>query len=391
MKCSEVKQLYYITHIDNVPSILQKGILSHAQIEANAVTHTTIYDQEIVSHRKDKPSPEGKSLWNYANVYFQPRNPMMYRLLHSDRSQSKADSLVIIGLRATLLELQQSFVSTGNAASSDSDMLPAHEGLHELDRQIIDSEWWQHDDGSKRKIMAECLIPDKIEPSFIDSIYVASDGMAEQLRLKLPQTRKDVAIVAEPNLFFRPQWQKRLGQHLRLIKGDMFFSAMQTLTISVNTVGIMGKGVASRAKYQFPDVYVKYQDACRAKKLTTSKPFLYKRESSIDEELFDIPPEHPNARKWFLLFATKKHWCENSKMEYLEQGLNWLEKNYRSEGISSLALPALGCGLGNLSWSEVGPLLCQRLEKLGIPIAIYLPLDQVIEPEMVDETFLLKN
>ena len=51
-------------------------------------------------------------------------------------------------------------------------------------------------------------------------------------------------------------------ENLTLVKGDMFFSGLQTLTVSVNTKGVMGRGLASRAKYQFPDVYIYYQDSC---------------------------------------------------------------------------------------------------------------------------------
>jgi hypothetical protein len=59
-------------------------------------------------------------------------------------------------------------------------------------------------------------------------------------------------------MFFQPRFSRRIGSNISLIDGDMFFSGLQTLTISVNLQGIMGKGLASRAKYQFPDVYVVY-------------------------------------------------------------------------------------------------------------------------------------
>lgn len=62
---------------------------------------------------------------------------------------------------------------------------------------------------------------------------------------------------------------------------------MQTLAVSVNTVGVMGKGLASRVKYQFPDVYVRYQDVCKTRELELGKPYLYKRESSLDSLLAD--------------------------------------------------------------------------------------------------------
>jgi O-acetyl-ADP-ribose deacetylase (regulator of RNase III) len=192
-------------------------------------------------------------------------------------------------------------------------------------------------------------------------------------------------------MFFLPARRYRITDLLSLAEGDMFFSTMQTLTVSVNTVGIMGKGLASRAKYQFPDVYVVYQDACRKKALKMGKPFLYKREVSFDDELVDEPQAFagPNCVKWFLVFATKRHWRENSDLDGIEEGLRWIIANHKKEGIASIALPALGCGLGNLDWRKVGPLLCQNLVRLGIPVAIYLPREKAISQEYLSPEYLL--
>lgn len=71
---ADIKSLYYITHVDNAPSMLQRGILSHAVVEHEAVPFTPIYDADIVSSRGQKRTPAQTSLWEYANLYFQPRN-----------------------------------------------------------------------------------------------------------------------------------------------------------------------------------------------------------------------------------------------------------------------------------------------------------------------------
>jgi hypothetical protein len=254
---------------------------------------------------------------------------------------------------------------------------------------VIDGEWWNSVDGSKRKIMAECLVPRMIPPESIHSIFVASHAIAEKVRsLPLPRA---LAVVPEPNMFFIPANRYRIAANLSLADGDMFFSNMQTLTVSVNTVGIMGKGLASRAKYQFPDVYVTYQDACRKKSLKMGKPFLYKREALFDDELADDPATltAPNGVKWFLLFATKYHWRDNSDLPGIDEGLRWLAENYKTEGIKSIALPALGCGLGNLAWKDVGPIICQRLSALEIPVVIYLPREKEMSSEYLSAEYLL--
>nr|WP_261345462.1 DUF4433 domain-containing protein [Thermogemmata fonticola] len=95
----EIKSLYYITHLDNVSSILEKGILSHSRVATEGVPFTPIftpiYDASIVSNRQHRMTPDGRSLWEYANLYFQPRNPMMYRVVY----EKGADYLAVLGVK----------------------------------------------------------------------------------------------------------------------------------------------------------------------------------------------------------------------------------------------------------------------------------------------------
>ena len=388
MKKNNIKSLYYITHIQNLPSILNQGILSHQKVEELGVAYTPIYDSDIVSKRKDKFTPEKNSLWEYANLYFQPRNPMMYRVIHEQNKRN----LAIVGVKSEVLNLDRVRVTDGNAANDPTKFFPIKEGLVMLRNQwkIIQSDWWNDQDGSKRKIMSECLIPGQISPKFIDSIFVVDHQAKKQVESIINSAK--VHIIPEPHMFFQPKYSTRIGNNISIIDGDMFFSNMQTLTISVNLQGVMGKGLASRTKYQFPDVYVVYQDACRNKQLTAIKPYIYKREASLEQELADltIPLSTPNAVKWFLFFATKRHWRQNSRLEDIEAGLKWIRNNYNEVGIKSLAMPALGCGLGKLSWTEVGPLMCRYLHGIDIDVAIYLPRKDPISSEYLKENFLLK-
>jgi O-acetyl-ADP-ribose deacetylase (regulator of RNase III) len=229
-----------------------------------------------------------------------------------------------------------------------------------------------------------------VPAELIDTVYVFSHKAVERLKQQIVASR--IAVVPEPHMFFQPRSRRRVGENISLVDGDMFFSEMQTLTVSVNTRGIMGKGLASRAKYQFPDVYVVYQDACRKRGLTPTRPFLYKREGSLEEELADLTTSLPrsNAAKWFLLFATKRHWRDKSRLDDIEGGLSWIREHYQEEGMQSLALPALGCGLGGLEWSDVGLLMCRYLSQLKIPTAIYLPRERAIDAKFLTEEHLLQ-
>lgn len=385
----DIRELYYITHIDNLHSILDHGILSHERVEKEAIPTTPIYDSNIVNRRKQILTPDSRNLWSYANLYFQPRNAMMYRVVH----EKAPEDLAVIGVNKNVLHEPAAFITDGNAAHETTTIYYPINGYEVLQREwsTIQNDWWSRDDGSKRKIMAECLISDQVKPEHIQTVYVASNSVRETIQNRLRDSK--ITFSSEPDMFFQPNSRTKIGDNISLIDGDMFFSNRQTLTISVNLRGIMGKGLASRAKYQFPDVYVVYQDVCRAKRITATKPYLYKRESSLDEELADVgaPLVAPNAVKWFLLFATKRHWKDNSRLDDIEGGLAWVRDNFQKEGIQSIAMPALGCGLGGLNWKEVGPLMCKYLHGIGISVAIYLPRERQIDAPYKTEAYLLSR
>jgi len=390
MRTQRVTGLFYITHIDNISSILSNGILSHETILSEGVDYEPIYNENIVNNRKDIRVPDGRTLWEFANLYFQPRNPMLYRVLH----EKTADNIAIISVQRTILDRSDIYVSNGNAASLGSDILNAVEMkrvLPQILRSTIGVEWWNDLNGSKRRIMAECLVPNMVDPEYIQSIYVASHKNKEALEKANPHIK--LPIIVEPPIFFLPSRRFIITPQLFIAEGDMFFSQMQTLTVSVNTMGIMGKGLASRAKYQFPDVYVIYQDLCRSKQLQMGKPRIYKREASLEHGLADEPDtlSNTNKEKWFLLFPTKQNWRDLADINGIEAGLKWVVGNYKKEGIKSLAIPALGCGLGKLEWTDVGPLMCRYLRTVDIPVTIYLPTEKKIPDELASKNFLLQQ
>jgi len=388
MTTVKTRDLYYITHINNISSILKNGILSHEQVETRQIDYTPIYDKEIVTSRREKKIPDGRSLWSFANLYFQPRNPMLYRVI----CEKPVDDIAVLALKREILNRNDIFISNGNAASTATAILPADEGKKALYRmtKVLDKEWWTEESGDKRKIMAECLVPEVISPEYIQTIYVASHDTADRIRVMLSS---NIPVVPEPTIFFQPTRKKDLTQYLSVVEGDMFFSRMQTLTISVNCVGIMGKGLASRAKWQFSDVYVRYQYVCRKRILQMGRPYLYKREKSLDNELADEPStlKNGNGETWFLLFATKQDWREQADIQGIEKGLQWLRDNFRKVDIKSLAIPALGCGLGGLEWRNVGPLLCKYLCDFNIPVMIYLPAEKKVPDDLLTPEFLLST
>ncbi len=389
-----IERLYYITHIDNLPLIIKHGILSHERIEVENVQGISMFKREKDKNenvkRKSNTLPKicGKNLLHYANLFFQPRNPMMYRAIF----ENSAEKLAVLEIDNTVLKEQGVVITDGDAANEITQFYRPSEET-KIPQQlwtIIKNEWWKECDGSKRKIMAECLVPDGVKPEYIRSVIVADDETKNGVQGLIDKPQ--LPIIRKPHLFFQPQRRIEIGDNILLVdSGDIFFSELQTLAVTVNLQGVMGKGLALRAREQFSDVYVEYEKACRAKKITSARPYIYKREASVADELTDLKPNRPikNPVKWFLLFATKRHWRTPSRLEDIENGLKWMQKSFQEAKIESFAMPALGCALGGLSWTEVAPLMCKYLHGIGIPVEIYLPWEHPIEEQYLTESYLL--
>lgn len=139
--------------------------------------------------------------------------------------------------------------------------------------------------------------------------------------------------------------------------GDLFKSDAQTITNAVNCVGVMGKGIARDFKERFPAMYSDYKGRCERGEVRVGEPYLYGSHR---------PP-------WILNFPTKDHWRSKSRLEHIVRGLQYLVAHYQEWGVTSLALPALGCGLGGLTWADVDPILYQHAASMDIPVELYAP------------------
>ena len=139
--------------------------------------------------------------------------------------------------------------------------------------------------------------------------------------------------------------------------GDLFESQAQTLVNTVNCVGVMGKGVAEGFKRRFPQMFDDYKRRSDRKAVRIGEPYLFCDLSGTQ----------------IINFPTKDHWRSPSRLAYIELGLDYLVAHASEWKISSLALPPLGCGNGGLEWSEVGPLIYQKLHRLPIDVEVYAP------------------
>lgn len=142
---------------------------------------------------------------------------------------------------------------------------------------------------------------------------------------------------------------------LTYVKGDLFDSPAKVLVNTVNTVGVMGKGIAKTFRDVYPDMFKRYQTLCEARAFHIGNLWLYKSE-----------------QKWVLNFPTKKEWRQPSKLEYIQAGLEKFVATYSRENVTSIAFPQLGCGNGELKWDDVEPLMVRYLRNLPINVYIYL-------------------
>jgi len=141
-----------------------------------------------------------------------------------------------------------------------------------------------------------------------------------------------------------------------LVGENMFESKAQTLVNTVNTVGVMGKGIALEFKKRFPEMYNDYVTRCQAGLVKLGQPYLYKQ-----------------SRPWIINFPTKDHWRSVSRITDIVQGLQYLHEHYRAWGVESMAVPPLGCGSGQLEWRVVGRTLYRWLKRFEIPVELYAP------------------
>ncbi|HEV7492855.1 type II toxin-antitoxin system antitoxin DNA ADP-ribosyl glycohydrolase DarG [Baekduia sp.] len=152
-------------------------------------------------------------------------------------------------------------------------------------------------------------------------------------------------------------------------KGDLFDSDAQCLVNTINTVGVMGKGIALQFKKRFPRMFADYKTRCDRGDVRLGEPYLYR-------ELFGAP--------WIINFPTKDHWRSQSKLSDIEAGLEYLKAHVAEWGVESLAVPPLGCGEGGLEWRVVGPRLYEHLARLPIPVTLYAPFDVAHEELQIE-------
>jgi len=149
--------------------------------------------------------------------------------------------------------------------------------------------------------------------------------------------------------------------------GNLFESPAEALVNTVNTRGVMGKGLALQFKKIFPLNTRRYEEACK--------------DGSIDIGKILVVRDHSptTGDKVIINFPTKKDWRRPSEYSYIESGLKDLIKVIREENIKSIAVPPLGAGNGGLDWQVVKQMVERHLSSVPIDIFIYEPSEAIQE------------
>ncbi len=148
---------------------------------------------------------------------------------------------------------------------------------------------------------------------------------------------------------------------LKYLTGNIFDSDAQALINTVNTVGVMGKGIALQFKKAYPNNFKEYYEACKRKEIQIGKLFVTK-DTNLN-----------SGEKLIINFPTKTDWRKPSEYSYIEAGLENLIKIISQHKIKSIAIPPLGAGNGGLKWEKVKKIIEQKLNDLHTEIIVYEP------------------
>ncbi len=197
MTRAELHELGYIVPIATVPSILQRGILSHRRAEK--VVHESIALQKAQDLRAEVNLSNGRALHEYANLYICPRNPMLLT------KREIREQICVLRISPRVLDLPNVVVTDSNAGSRYVRFRPAPDGLAIVDQERTFARWWAHPGDEREKWRhsiqkcAEVLVPDVVPVRHITGAYVSCDLSEQRLRALAP----NLPITVDGDLFFQ--------------------------------------------------------------------------------------------------------------------------------------------------------------------------------------------
>lgn len=161
-------------------------------------------------------------------------------------------------------------------------------------------------------------------------------------------------------------------------KGDILQAEVEALVNTVNCVGIMGRGIALQFRRAFPRNYDAYREACEKGLLQPGRMFICDLDRTQNPRII-------------VNFPTKRHWKGKSRIEDIRAGLRSLVQEVRDRNVHSIAVPALGCGLGGLDWATIRPLVEAAFRDLpDVRVVLYEPAGAPVAEKMVQDSTIPK-
>lgn len=161
---------------------------------------------------------------------------------------------------------------------------------------------------------------------------------------------------------------------IRETSGNLLRAEAEALVNTVNTEGVMGKGIALQFKKAYPAMYDAYRKAAKAGEIRLGHVQVW-------------PTGQMSGAKYIVNFPTKAHWKSRSKMQDIEAGLVDLIDVVRKLGIESIAVPPLGCGNGGLDWRDVEPRIVAAFEQVpDVEVLLFAPDGAPAASEIATET-----
>ena len=199
MERDELRELHYIAPIANLASIARHGILSHAQAARKVPDHESVADETVQGRRVGKRLTSGRALHEYANLYLNARNAMLYRRCNERRTRD----LCVLRVDVCVLDRPDTYVADQNAANAAASIRRAPDGLTAIERSEAFARDWRHDDEraqqeARAKVMAEVLILDHVPPDLVAGAYVVDRRHGERVRERWPA----LPISIDPDMFF---------------------------------------------------------------------------------------------------------------------------------------------------------------------------------------------
>lgn len=172
MNRQDITDLHFITAIENVPSIMEHGILSNRR--AAQLAHTSVAMEEVQDRRREKRIPGAGLLHEYANLYFDAHNPML------SRRRDRNDTICVLRVDQAVLDDPGVIVADRNAASDYVRFYTAATGIAALDQALVFAKFWTNTDDPYEAMRlksikcAEVLVPDSVSPDLLIGAYVAN-------------------------------------------------------------------------------------------------------------------------------------------------------------------------------------------------------------------------